>query len=132
MYIEYCICTYSGCVLYYLDISKAKPDEPEPKPEKQPSTSNTTTAPPAEIVPSDNDSNSDPQELITLSPFGSSGTSPASSIEDLAQPVQESTESSSSARAPTPPIVGILMDMGFSRAQVNIALTRSVLVGWIT
>ena len=44
------------------------------------------------------------------------------SLEDLS--VSSVQESQQQARAPTPPIVNILMDMGFSRAQVNIALNR--------
>ncbi|XP_064390094.1 probable E3 ubiquitin-protein ligase HERC1 isoform X2 [Halichondria panicea] len=43
------------------------------------------------------------------------------SLEDLSPAVQESQQQ---ARAPTPPIVNTFMDMGFSRAQVNIALNR--------
>lgn len=96
----------------------------------QPGTS--TTVPPPGAVSTDDDADShtesEPRDLLISDDLilGSSGTSLASSLEDLAQPVQESIESSPSARAPTPPIVGILMDMGFSRAQVNIALNRFV------
>ena len=119
-----CVCV---CV-FVLDICKAKQGEVKPKPEEQAGTS--ATAPPTGAVSTDDDADShtesEPRDLLISDDLtaGSSGTSLASSLEDLAQPVQESIDSSPSARAPTPPIVGILMDMGFSRAQVNIALNR--------
>ena len=59
-----------------------------------------------------------------LSP--SSQDSPSSDATRGEDTREEEREEEQAARPPTPPMVQMILDMGFSRAQVNVALQRSV------